>query len=87
MIEKPVEGNHHVRQPPPAVPARPGALGPRPSGRGPGRDAGASALEWAVIAAIVVVAATLIGGAVYKIVQTKSEELTKCSQTTVGGVC
>ncbi|MFD0480988.1 hypothetical protein ACFQ46_00130 [Kineococcus sp. GCM10028916] len=52
-----------------------------------GRDAGASALEWAVIAAIVVVAATLIGGAVYKIVQTKSEELTKCSQTTVGGVC
>lgn len=52
-----------------------------------GRDAGASALEWAVIAAIVVVAATLIGGAVYKIVQTKSEELTKCSQTTVGGTC
>lgn len=52
-----------------------------------GRDAGASALEWAVIAAIVVVAATLIGGAVYKIVQTKSAELTKCSQTTVGGVC
>jgi len=52
-----------------------------------GRDAGASALEWAVIAAIVVVAATLIGGAVYKIVQTKSEELTECSGTAVGGTC
>jgi Flp pilus assembly pilin Flp len=52
-----------------------------------GRDAGASALEWAVIAAIVVVAATLIGGAVFKIVQTKSEELTKCSATAVGGTC
>jgi hypothetical protein len=53
----------------------------------PGRDAGASALEWAVIAAVVVVAATLIGGAVYNIVKTKSEDLTACAGTAVGGTC
>lgn len=52
-----------------------------------GRDAGASALEWAVIAAIVVVAATLIGGAVYNIVKTKSENLETCAGVAVGGTC
>ncbi|ABS04595.1 Flp pilus assembly pilin Flp [Kineococcus radiotolerans] len=52
-----------------------------------GRDAGASALEWAVIAAIVVVAATLIGGAVYNIVQSKSEGLTECAAVAVGSNC
>ena len=52
-----------------------------------GRDAGASALEWAVIAAVVVVAASLIGGAVYKIVQDKSRELTTCATVAVGGSC
>ena len=48
-----------------------------------GRDAGASALEWAVIAAIVVVAATLIGGAVYRIVQTKSTQLESCASSAI----
>ena len=48
-----------------------------------GRDAGASALEWAVIAAIVVVAATLIGGAVYNIVQSKSAELEACASSAI----
>jgi Flp pilus assembly pilin Flp len=48
-----------------------------------GRDAGASALEWAVIAAIVVVAATLIGGAVYNIVQTKSTQLEACAASAI----
>ncbi|MEZ0492845.1 hypothetical protein AB2L28_11425 [Kineococcus sp. TBRC 1896] len=52
-----------------------------------GRDAGASALEWAVIAAVVVVAASLIGGAVYKIVQDKSRELQTCATVAVGGSC
>ncbi|WP_380175375.1 hypothetical protein ACFEMC_08380 [Kineococcus sp. DHX-1] len=52
-----------------------------------GRDAGASALEWAVIAAVVVVAASLIGGAVYKIVQDKSKDLQTCATVAVGGSC
>lgn len=52
-----------------------------------GRDRGASALEWAVIAAVVVVAASLIGGAVFKIVQTRSADLTKCSAVAVGTEC
>jgi membrane protein required for beta-lactamase induction len=52
-----------------------------------GRDAGASALEWAVIAAVVVVAASLIGGAVYKIVQDKSKALETCATVAVGGAC
>ena len=52
-----------------------------------GRDLGASALEWAVIAAVVVVAASLIGGAVFNIVKSKSADLTKCSAVAVGTEC
>ncbi|NAZ83731.1 hypothetical protein GTR02_18110 [Kineococcus sp. R8] len=52
-----------------------------------GRDLGASALEWAVIAAVVVVAATLIGGAVFNIVRTKTADLEKCSTVAVGATC
>ena len=51
------------------------------------RDAGASALEWAIIAAVVVVAASLIGGAVYKIVADKSEALEACANVAVGAAC
>ena len=52
-----------------------------------GRDAGASALEWAIIAAVVVVAASVIGGAIYKIVQTKSKALETCATVAVGDAC
>ncbi|WP_432540495.1 hypothetical protein [Kineococcus sp. SYSU DK002] len=52
-----------------------------------GRDAGASALEWAIIAAVVVVAASLIGGAIYKIVGDKSKALEKCAAVAVGTAC
>ncbi|MCI2240721.1 hypothetical protein MO973_34605 [Paenibacillus sp. TRM 82003] len=52
-----------------------------------GRDAGASALEWAIIAAVVVVAASVIGGVVYNIVRTKSEALEECSTVAVGTAC
>ena len=52
-----------------------------------GRDAGASALEWAIIAAVVVVAASVIGGAVYKIVQTRSTALETCATVAVGDAC
>ena len=44
-----------------------------------GRDLGASALEWAIIAAIVVVAASVIGGVVYNVVSAKSEALEECA--------
>lgn len=52
-----------------------------------GCDAGASALEWAIIAAVVVVAASVIGGAIYKIVQDKSQDLENCAQVAVGASC
>jgi Flp pilus assembly pilin Flp len=52
-----------------------------------GREHGASALEWAVIAAIVVVAATAIGAAVYNIVQDKSSQLEDCANQPVGSAC
>jgi Flp pilus assembly pilin Flp len=51
------------------------------------REHGASALEWAVIAAIVVVAATAIGAAVYNIVQNKSDQLENCANQPVGSTC
>lgn len=54
---------------------------------GPGRDRGASALEWAVIAAIVVVAASVIGGVIFQIVNDKSDDLVKCANQPVGSSC
>lgn len=52
-----------------------------------GRERGASALEWALIAAIVVVAATFIGAAVYNVVQDKAGEMERCSNAPVGSNC
>ena len=49
------------------------------------REAGASALEFAIIAAIVVVAASVIGGVIYNIVDTKSQKLDQCANQPVGG--
>lgn len=48
-----------------------------------GKSLGASALEWAIISAILVTAAILIGNAVYKKVQSSSNKLDDCS----GAVC
>ena len=57
-------------------------------GAGQGRQgAGASALEWAIIAAIVVVAATAIGAAIYNIVQDKAAALDNCANQPVGSTC
>jgi hypothetical protein len=53
----------------------------------PRRDLGASALEWAIISAILVTASVLIGGIVYGVVQTKGEKLKECANTTIGGQC
>ena len=57
--------------------------GTRSGRRGPA-DLGASALEWAIIAAVVVVAASVIGGIVFNIVQTKSDQLEQCATQPVG---
>jgi Flp pilus assembly pilin Flp len=47
-------------------------------------DRGATALEWAIISAILVTAAVLIGGIVYNVVQTKGSELQDCANAAPG---
>lgn len=42
------------------------------------RELGASALEWAIISAILVTAAVLIGGIVYAVVERKGGEIESC---------
>lgn len=48
------------------------------------RDAGASALEFAIIAAIVVVAASVIGGVIYNVVNSRSTQLQNCANQPIG---
>ncbi len=53
-------------------------------------ELGASAIEWAVISAVVVTAAVIIGGIIYNIVKTKGDAITKCGNVTPGtqnGTC
>lgn len=50
----------------------------------PRRDLGASALEWAIISAIVVTASVVIGGIIYKVVQDKGTTLENCANQPVG---
>lgn len=51
------------------------------------RERGASALEFAIIAAVVVVASSVIGAVVYNIVVEKGDQLTECANQPVGGEC
>jgi Flp pilus assembly pilin Flp len=51
------------------------------------RERGASALEWAIIAAIAVVIATVIGTVVYNVVQNKGTQLQNCADQPVGSSC
>jgi Flp pilus assembly pilin Flp len=51
------------------------------------RERGASALEWAIIAAIAVVIATVIGTVVYNVVQDKGTQLQNCADQPVGSSC
>lgn len=51
------------------------------------RDRGASALEWAIIAAISVVIATIIGAIVYNVVQTKATAVQNCANQPVSSQC
>lgn len=48
-------------------------------------EAGASVLEWALIAAVVVVAAAIIGGVITQVVKDKSDKIKECSN--VGATC
>lgn len=48
------------------------------------RDAGASALEFAIIAAIVVVAASVVGAVIYNVVEARSEQLEDCANQPIG---
>jgi len=51
------------------------------------RDRGASALEWAIIAAVTVLMVSVIGGVIYNIVDAKSEKLQDCADQPVGSAC
>ncbi|AKU18066.1 hypothetical protein [Luteipulveratus mongoliensis] len=51
------------------------------------REEGASALEWAIIAAIVVVAATAVGAVVYKVVTNKASQIDNCGSLPAGSKC
>ena len=50
-------------------------------------ETGASVLEWALIAAVVVVAASIIGAVIFNIVQDKSSELENCANRPAGSDC
>ncbi|PZU47624.1 MAG: hypothetical protein DI571_04120 [Arsenicicoccus sp.] len=51
------------------------------------KDRGASALEWALIAAVVVVAAALIGAAVFNVIQSRAAEVQRCGNLAPGATC
>jgi len=48
---------------------------------------GASVIEWAMIAAVVVVAASIIGAVIFNIVQDKSDQLNECANKPAGTDC
>ena len=50
-------------------------------------ESGASVLEWALIAAVVVVAASIIGAVIFNIVQNKSSQLDDCANQPAGSAC
>jgi Flp pilus assembly pilin Flp len=50
-------------------------------------ESGASVLEWALIAAVVVVAASIIGAVIFNIVQNKSTQLDDCANQPAGSAC
>ena len=50
-------------------------------------ESGASVLEWALIAAVVVVAASIIGAVIFNIVQNKSDQLDQCANQPAGTDC
>ena len=51
------------------------------------RELGASALEWAIIAAVAVVIASIIGAIVYNVVSTKAGQVSRCGNQPVNASC
>ncbi len=51
------------------------------------RDRGASAIEWAIIAAVAVVIASLIGAVIYNVVKSKGTDLQNCANQAVNTSC
>lgn len=49
-----------------------------------GRALGASAIEWAVISAILVTAAVVIGGIIYNVVEDKGQKIEDCANQPIG---
>lgn len=50
-------------------------------------ERGASVLEWALIAAVVVVAASIIGAVIINIVQKKTDDLNNCATQVGSSAC
>lgn len=50
-------------------------------------ERGATVLEWALIAAVIVVAASVIGAVVFNIVTDKSASLEECANQPAGSSC
>jgi Flp pilus assembly pilin Flp len=50
-------------------------------------EIGATVLEWALIAAVVVVAASVIAAVIFRIVETKGADLEACANQPAGAVC
>jgi Flp pilus assembly pilin Flp len=59
-----------------------------PEARAPQRDErGATVLEWALIAAVVVVAASIIAAVIFNIIESKSQDLESCANQPAGSAC
>jgi Flp pilus assembly pilin Flp len=67
--------------------SRPRAVSGTSRRAGEDRELGASALEWAIIAAISVVMATVIGSVIYNVVSDKSTQVQNCATQTVDTKC
>ncbi|WP_349829236.1 hypothetical protein [Brevibacterium litoralis] len=62
------------------------ALWRRNAGRRRSRgDRGASAIEWVIITAVLVVAVSVIGGVITTVVNNQADKLEQCASTAGGG--
>ena len=50
-------------------------------------ELGASALEWAIIAAIAVLMVSVVGGVVFQVVRDKTKSISDCANQPVGTAC
>jgi Flp pilus assembly pilin Flp len=55
--------------------------------RGARDERGASAIEWAIIAAVAVVMISIVGAVLFTVVGNKSDQISKCASQPVGSQC